>query len=385
MPEKLPLTLAASLFPPDIGGPSTYTGVMAEKLLDCGFAVGVAAFGRSAARQTGGQSFRLVRTSRHWPRGLRHLVYTVRLAALTRRSWLIFAQNATSVGLPAWLAAKLWRRPMAVKIVIDSAVEVARATNAVQWARYAKRQGGGLRGWLQRFIARRADLVIVPCRYLEKVVAGWGVPSQRIVVVYNGVQSPKLIAQADAKAKLGLSGRVILTVGRLVPGKGMRMLVKVMPRLLELVSPHLKLVVVGDGPDAANLRQMAANLRLPGKVVLAGRKTPAELADYYAAADVFVLNSFSEGFSHVILEALAAGRPVVTTRTGGNPEIIADGKNGFLLAYNDEAGLVETIKLILQNDELAQQLAVAGQRSAQAFSVERMANATAAALKTLIV
>ena len=376
MKVKLKITIAASIFPPDIGGPATYSRVITDRLLATGYGVTVVAFSNPGIRRAAevfppDQHFKIVRVSRRWPRGLRHILYFFRLYRLARYSHAIFAQNATSVGVPALLVTRLLDKPLAVKIVIDSTIEVARGPS--RW-----------RGRLQRFVARRADQVIVPCAYLKQVVVDWGVPAEKIRVIYNGVTMPVLLPWADARAKLNLpSGGLILTVARLVPGKGLRMLIKLMPKLTELISPHLKLVIVGDGPDAANLQRMVENLRLKNKVWLVGKKTPTELTQYYAAADAFVLNSYSEGFSHVLLEALAAGLPVVTTAVGGTPEIIRNGENGLLLPYNDETGLLETLKIIFQNNELTARLKAAGLQTAQAFGVERMVAATVTALTEL--
>ena len=373
--KKLKLTLAASIFPPDIGGPATYSQVITERLLANGYGVTVVTFGDPRRQATqliwpDRQRFKAVRISRRWPKGLRHGWYFFRLYRLARYSQAIFAQNATSVGLLAWLVALLLRKPLAVKVVIDSMVEIARGPS--RW-----------RSRLQRFVTRRADQVIVPCHYLRRVVISWGVPAERIKVIYNGVALPALPSANAARAKLNLNGRIILTVGRLVPGKGLRMLIKLMPKLSELISPHLKLVIVGDGPDRSNLAKMVKNLRLEHKVWLTGKKSPAELLDYYAAADVFVLNSYSEGFSHVLLEALAAGLPVVTTAVGGTTELIKNGENGLLLSYNDETGLLETLKILFQNQSLVTRLKVAGRQTAAHFSLERMVTETVAALGEL--
>jgi len=97
-----------------------------------------------------------------------------------------------------------------------------------------------------------------------------------------------------------------------------------------------------------------------------------------------VLNSYSEGFPHVVLEAMAAGLPVVTTAVGGTPELIKNGRDGILLKYNDETGLIETIKIIYQNEELRQQLIENAQLTAGNFSVDKMIEMTTELLKKAI-
>ncbi|MEK7121162.1 MAG: glycosyltransferase family 4 protein, partial [Patescibacteria group bacterium] len=159
------------------------------------------------------------------------------------------------------------------------------------------------------------------------------------------------------------------------PWKGFRMLIKIMPRLSE-ISQLFRLVIVGDGPDKKMLESMVKNLGLERKVYLVGRKSQAELAIYMAAADMFVLNSGYEGFSHQILEAMMAGIPVIATAVGGNKEVIRQGENGFMVKYQDEFNLVEAIKSLWQNPELREEFKKEGKKTAEQFSSEKMFNQT---------
>jgi glycosyltransferase involved in cell wall biosynthesis len=216
-------------------------------------------------------------------------------------------------------------------------------------------------------------------------VTSWGVEPNKIAVVYNGVETRRpTLTKSEAKEKIGIKGNIILSIGRVVAGKGFRMLIKILPRLVEEVNPHIVLVILGDGYDLENLRKMAENLRVKNRVHFVGKKRPEEVWDYFFAADSFVLNSYSEGFPHVVLEAMAAGLPVVTTAVGGTPELIKNGRDGILLKYNDETGLIETIKIIYQNEELRQQLIENAQLTAGNFSVDKMIEMTTELLKKAI-
>ena len=91
-----------------------------------------------------------------------------------------------------------------------------------------------------------------------------------------------------------------------------------------------------------------------------------------AAADVFVLNSGYEGFSHQILEAMTAGVPVIATAVGGNKEVIKQGENGFMVKYQDEFNLIEAIKSLWQNQGLQEEFKKEGKKTAENFSSEKM-------------
>ncbi|KKS14405.1 MAG: Glycosyl transferase group 1, partial [Candidatus Daviesbacteria bacterium GW2011_GWB1_41_5] len=165
---------------------------------------------------------------------------------------------------------------------------------------------------------------------------------------------------------------------RLVPWKGFKMLIKLMPRLLQ-INPFFRLVILGSGPDGKTLQAMINNLRLEKKVYLLPVPR-AEIPLYLKAASIYVLNTGYEGFSHQILEAMLSRVPVITTRAGGNPEVIRQGENGFMVNYNDEFNLVEAIKTVWQGEELRERFVANGLITVEHFSLEKMFNETMAVL-----
>ena len=148
-----------------------------------------------------------------------------------------------------------------------------------------------------------------------------------------------------------------------------------MPKLQE-VNQFLRLIIIGDGPEKTILGSMVKNMGLDRKVFLVGKKSKEEMAIYFAAADMFVLNSGYEGFSHQILESMAAGVPVIASAVGGNKEVIEQGKNGFLIKYNDEFNLIEAIKGMHQSPELREEFIAEGKKTVQKYSFEQMINKT---------
>ena len=121
-------------------------------------------------------------------------------------------------------------------------------------------------------------------------------------------------------------------------------------------------------------------MKLERKVTLAGRKNLKEVAEYLVAADMAILNSGYEGFSHQILEAMLTGVPLITTNAGGNKEIIHQGENGIMVKYNDEFNLIEVIRAVWNNPELQEHFIAEGKKTASHFSVEKMLNETVALL-----
>lgn len=159
------------------------------------------------------------------------------------------------------------------------------------------------------------------------------------------------------------------------------MLIKILPKLAS-VNQFFQLVIVGDGPDRKNLEAMIRNMGLERKVHLVGKKSRADLADYIAAADLFILNTGYEGFSHQVLEAMAAGIPLITTNAGGNKEVIHQGQNGFMVKYNDEFNLIEVIRATWNSPEMRERFIEEGKKTAIYFSVEKMFDETIALFQT---
>jgi glycosyltransferase involved in cell wall biosynthesis len=159
------------------------------------------------------------------------------------------------------------------------------------------------------------------------------------------------------------------------------MLIKIMPQLKQ-INQSFRLIIVGDGPDKKVLNMMIKNLGLSGKVFLVGPKSQKELAEYLIAADMFILNSGYEGFSHQILEAMTCGVPVITTAVGGNREIIHQGENGFMVRYNDEFNIVEAIKTLWNMKKLREKFTREGKKTVQHFSLQKMYNETIKILTT---
>lgn len=379
--QKPLLVIATGIYPPDIGGPATVAHAVARAFHERGVRVRVVAFGRGQQEQ----GIEVYRVSRWWPWMVRHILYTLRVWWVSAGATHLLALSGKTPGIAAHIAGMLRRIPVTVRIAGDYAWEYAiqkRHTHLL----IDDFQGVQIGGWagmlrrIQRWVVRRSAQVVVPSQYLQSIVQGWGYDSERIVIVPNAVTfSPSEISQQDARTRIGIPGTLIVSVGRLVPWKGFRMLIKIMPQLLEL-NQFFRLVIVGDGPERDVLRTMARNLGLEKKVFIVGAKSHEELPTYLAAADLFVLNTGYEGFSHQIIEAMAAGVPVITTTAGGNREIISQGENGLMVKYNDEFNLREAIRALWDMPELRAHMSEAGKATARLYDEARMREAWIKAL-----
>ena len=176
-----------------------------------------------------------------------------------------------------------------------------------------------------------------------------------------------------------MSGTVLISAGRLVPWKGFTTLIETMPEILK-DAPDAKLVIIGSGPESEALKSKVKSQKLEDKVFLIGQVAHDKVLEYFKAGDIFVLNTGYEGFSHFLLEAMAMEIPIITTKAGGNVELIENGKEGILVGHNDKEELKKRIIELAKDDALRNRLLGRAKIKVTEFSQERMLGET---VKTL--
>jgi len=205
---------------------------------------------------------------------------------------------------------------------------------------------------LIRYTLRQADAIIAVSDALKERIVDLGLPGERVAVISNGVDTRKFCAvdRDEARTALGfLGGRLLLSVGNLLPIKGFDVLIAALKILVERGLPSdVRLVIVGDGPERRRLKALVSQARLQERVSFVGEVPQEQLRLWYNAADVFCLTSRSEGCPNVVLEAIACGTPVVASAVGGVPEIIQSELNG-LLCRGRPSELADAIERALSN------------------------------------
>ncbi|MBK8124132.1 MAG: glycosyltransferase [Dokdonella sp.] len=200
------------------------------------------------------------------------------------------------------------------------------------------------REWLFRRTLGRTDAVVTVCEAARReLLASGRLPTAKLVAIANGIRIERFVP-ADSRTRAGLARtlglaegtRIIGTVGRLAPAKHHAALIKAFAAV-HASHPSSTLVLVGDGSLRAELEAQARSHALENCVFLLGDRS--DIADLLAGFDIFALSSLTEGYSIALLEACAAGLPIVATDVGGNREIVRDGSNGKLVA----AGSVEQL------------------------------------------
>jgi glycosyltransferase involved in cell wall biosynthesis len=190
----------------------------------------------------------------------------------------------------------------------------------------------------------------------------------RPIVIYGGIEvSPPQSRIKHAKVVLG-------TAGRLVHIKGLHDLIDAVAGLAPDY-PELHLKIAGDGPDRASLELRCAQLGLSGRVTLVGWQE--DISSFLAECDIFVQPSHQEGFGMSVLEAMAAGLPVVAANVGGLRELVEDGVTGCLTPAKDSTALAQAIQALLNDEPRRNRMGNAGrERAASCFSRHKMAEET---------
>jgi glycosyltransferase involved in cell wall biosynthesis len=282
---------------------------------------------------------------------------------LARKADILYSQDLYTAGLVGLILKKICKKPLVTRFVGDSAWEIASAKGIIVddiMIFQEKKYGWSveLRKKIRKKILLNSDQVIVVSGFLKSLAQKIGLPENKIKVIYNSVDFLEIESNFDKnqiKKELGLEGRVMLTLARLTPWKGVDMLIEIMPDLLKDFS-DLKFVILGSGQELEKLKKLSQSLDLGQSVIFKGKTNRDQVIRHFQAADLFVLNTNYEGMSHCLLEAMKVGVPVITTKAGGNLETLKNGETGILVDWRDKKQWIEAIKKILADDFLSQKL-----------------------------
>lgn len=232
-----------------------------------------------------------------------------------------------------------------------------------------------LRTSLRRAL-RRADAVTACSAFTAAhLSAHYGLAPGGARVVPNGIDD----AEPGGPAPSWLPARYVLGVGRLVATKGFDLLIRAFARVdaedgaAAGAAAGVDLVIGGDGPERAALRDLADGLGIGARVHLPGRLTRPEVVTVMAGAQALVVPSRVEAFGITVLEGWRAGVPVIATSVGGPPEFLTDGATGLLVDPSDGPALADAIRRVLADPDLGRRLGAAGRDAVGAFTWEAVA------------
>lgn len=216
-------------------------------------------------------------------------------------------------------------------------------------------------------LLRKADVTTYVSDFMQETGVGLGARPETARTIRKGVDldrfsavSERAALRAELRAELDFEGPMILTVAGLIPRKGIDVLIEAVARMG--AEPRPTLVICGDGRSRDALAALAEERGVGERVRFRGWVARHEIPRYFAACDVFVLPSRLEAAGNVLLEAMASGRPVVTTDSGGPPEYVQDGRTGFVVPPGDANALADRLDRLLADASLRESMGREGRQ-----------------------
>jgi glycosyltransferase involved in cell wall biosynthesis len=298
---------------------------------------------------------------RSLPPGARHVATVRLLATLARGADVVYTTGMLG---RSSLGTLLAGTPFVTKLTADPAYERARRFGLAYGSleEFQLHPGiGSLPLRLARdFDVRRAAHVVTPSAYLRELAVGWGVRAERVTLLPNPAPPlPELAPRDELRARLGFDGPTLAFAGRLTAQKSLDAGIEAARRA------GVALVVAGDGPDREVLERL-------GYARFLGPLPRGRVLELFLAADASLLSSAWENFPHAVVESLAVGTPVISTRTGGVTEVVADGENGLVVEPGDVEGLAAAIRRFFDEPGLAERLRANAAPSVAEYAPDRV-------------
>ena len=357
----------SGIWPPDVGGPASHAPEVAGFLSGRGHVVEIVT---TAWGQPAPEAYPVRWVPRSLPPGVRHVRGAALVRARASRADVVYTTGMFGRSAAGSTAA---RRPYVVKLTADPAFERARRRSIVggNVDEFQRLRGGpavrALR--LARDLElRRAAHVFTPSAYLRDLTLSWGVQPDRVSVLPNPAPPlPELPPRAELRRSFELDGDALAFAGRLTAQKSLDVALEALVRVSSVT-----LLIAGDGDQREPLERRVAELGLAARVRFLGPQPRRRVLELFRAADAVVLSSSWENFPHAVVEALAAGTPVLATTTGGVAEVVRDGENGLLVPAGDAAALGEAIRRYFADEALREHLRAGAAPSAAAYAPERI-------------
>ena len=366
--------ITAPVFPPDLGGPAVYVPSVGRFLVDRGHEVRVIAF--CSDPEPTGYPFEVTAIARgSLPVRYLRAFWEVLKAA----SWADVVYVQEHLALLHVLAAKLRRRPVVIRIMVDGSWEIAHRKGWCGGDDIVTFQGKryGWRVSLTRLLQRRwwawCTRIICCSEFLRGILVDHhGVAADKAITVLNAYHGPQAAdvseTRVEARGVLGLEPdrRYVLTICRLMGWKRVDGIIRAVAELPD----DVHLLVAGDGDMEEEWKALARELGAGDRVHFLGNVPHAQIPLHVRAADVFVLNSEYEGLSHTLLEVQALGTPMIASGVCGNPEVVEDDVNGLLVDPYDPKTLEVALRRVLDDPALGERYVAAGLERTSRFDRE---------------
>ncbi len=237
-------------------------------------------------------------------------------------------------------------------------------------------------------VLKNADKLIAVSKWTRDDIAKYDIPLSKFEVIYNGINPEHFDSNYNLKIKeeIGIKQNdpLIIWSGRIVEQKGLKYLIQAMPAIV-LRYPNARLLIIGKGNLEKELKKLAAKLKVAKNIIFYGEVPYTQLNNVLRGGDVFAFPSIWEPFGIAILDAMASGLPVVAARIGGIPEIVQNGRNGFLVDKKNPKQLANALLNVIENEKLRERMAHNAATDAKTkFTWDKIAEQTLEVYKSLL-
>ncbi len=344
------ILLVTNIFPPFIGGPATFINRLGYELTHRGYIVTVVCSSPTPVDSSDKERpFKVKRVYAPY-NILQEIKVFIYLFKEMLKHEIIFVNGLER---QVELVSRWSDRRYVLKIVGDSIWESARNTGLTDLDIDTFQSVALEDRFLQRVYKKRqqylnrASFIITPSDYLQRLVVSWGISSEKIVTVLNGIPKEEF-SRVQTKRQNNEKLKVTF-IGRLTNWKGIDALLLAVKDIKEVETG-----IIGDGPEFPILKSLANHLGISEKVKFLGRCNKVEVEEELKKTHVLILPSLYEGLSHVLLEAGAKAIPCIASNRGGNCEVIEDGVDGFLIEPADVEALKNHL-IKFRDDEILRQ------------------------------
>jgi len=324
------ITIVTPIYPPEIGGPASYTSKLGEKLMESGHSVKIVAFSKKSGTKTN-----LTRVSTKGNTLTRQFRLWWAVVKQSLRSDIIYTQGTLVVGMASLLATRLLRKKLILKFVGDEVWELAQRKGDTHSRLESFYQNPpGYTRWikLHRYILNKCDAVITPSLYLKRFLVKYHrVDPKKIKVITNAVELPDIDMTKTPDS--------LIFVGRLVPWKNVDQIIKAVQLARRVKKWHL--TIVGSGPQKRKLQKLVSNLKAQNWVTFTDRLPQKKAEAAIARSEKLILYSSYEGQSHTLITALNTQTIVITSNILPNKELV--NQFGILVKLNSQSQLAQAI------------------------------------------
>jgi glycosyltransferase involved in cell wall biosynthesis len=350
------IVVVSGIWPPDVGGPASHAPEVADFLHERGHQVEVVTTASAPPEQ---RAYRVSAVPRDLPPGVRHVRGAALVHHRAREADVVYTTGMFGRSFAGATAA---RKPYVVKLTADPAFERARRRGVVAGDVDAFQRRAGVRVAVLRLARdlelRRAAHVFCPSGYLRALAVSWGVPVERVGVLPNPApRVPELAPRDELRRSFGMNGATLAFAGRLTAQKSLELALAAVDAV-----DGVSLVIAGEGDERGRLEELAGP-----RVRFIGAQPRERVLELFRAADASILSSSWENFPHTVVEALAAGTPVIATDVGGVAEVVHDGENGLLVLPGDGAALADAVRRFFSDAELRARLQANAAESVRAY------------------